>query len=101
MFHGDDRVISDYFESEFLDRISARQRDFLVRTSLLERMNGPLCDAVLETGGSATLLAELAGSNAMLVPLDRRGWGYRYHHLFGDMLRAEFERRDPGEMAAL
>jgi LuxR family maltose regulon positive regulatory protein len=95
-FGGDDRRVSEYMESEFLARISARHRTFLTRTAVLERMCGPLCEAVLESPGAAAELAELARSNLMLVPLDRRGYWYRYHHLFRDMLLAELERREPG-----
>jgi LuxR family maltose regulon positive regulatory protein len=94
-FGGDDLLVSEYMESEFLARISARQRVFLTRTSVLERMCGPLCDAVLEMGGSAAILADLAGSNMLLVPPDRRGQWYRYHHLFRDMLLAELGRAEP------
>ena len=68
---------------------------FLTRTAVLERMSGPLCDAVLELSGSAMTLAELARSNMLLVPLDRRGEWYRYHHLFRDMLLAELHREQP------
>ena len=95
-FGGDDRLLSEYMESEFLARISRQQREFLTRTAVLERMSGPLCDAVLERPGSAAALAELARSNTLLVPLDRRGQWYRYHHLFRDMLLAELERLEPG-----
>ena len=73
-------------ESEFLARIPPGQREFLTRTAVLGRMCGPLCDAVLERPGSAATLAGLARSNLLLVPLDRRGQWYRYHHLFHDML---------------
>jgi LuxR family transcriptional regulator, maltose regulon positive regulatory protein len=100
-FGGDDRLVSDYLESEFLSRISPRQRVFLTRTAVLERMCGPLCDAVLEAGGSAAVLADLAGANVLLVPLDRRGHWYRYHHLFRDMLLAELGRLEPGLMPVL
>ena len=100
-FGGDDRLVSEYMESEFLSWISARQRVFLTRTSVLERMCGPLCDAVLEMGASAAVLDELAGSNLLLVPLDRRGQWYRYHHLFRDMLLAELHRLEPDLMPAL
>ena len=68
---------------------------FLTRTAVLERMSGPLCEAVLDLPGSAATLADLARSNLLLVPLDRRGEWYRYHHLFRDMLLAELERREP------
>jgi LuxR family transcriptional regulator, maltose regulon positive regulatory protein len=98
---GGDRLVSEYVESEFLARISARDRVFLTRTAVLERMSGPLCEAVLEVPGSAAALAGLARSNMLLVPLDRRGVWYRYHHLFRDMLLAELERQEPGMMAVL
>jgi LuxR family transcriptional regulator, maltose regulon positive regulatory protein len=88
-------------ELEFLSRISARQRVFLLRTAVLERMSGPLCEAVLDLPGSRATLADLAGSNLLLVPLDRRGEWYRYHHLFRDMLLAELERREPGLLPML
>ena len=88
-------------ESEFLSRISRQQRAFLTRTAVLERMCGPLCEAVLDMGGSAAILADLAGSNLLLVPLDRRGEWYRYHHLFRDMLLAELHRLEPGLIPVL
>jgi LuxR family transcriptional regulator, maltose regulon positive regulatory protein len=94
-FGGGDRLVSEYVESEFLARISRRQRLFLTRTAVLERLCGPLCDAVLEQSGSATVLADLERSNLLVVPLDRSGEWYRYHHLFGDMLRAELRRIEP------
>ncbi|HEY1345312.1 MAG TPA: LuxR C-terminal-related transcriptional regulator [Streptosporangiaceae bacterium] len=94
-FGGDDRFVSDYMESELLARISGRKRAFLTRTAVLERMSGPLCDAVLGVAGSAATLTDLARSNLLLVPLDRGGEWYRYHHLFRDMLLAELRRREP------
>ena len=100
-FGGDDRLVSQYMEAEFLARISARHRAFLTRTAVLERMCGSLCEAVLELPGSAAVLAELARSNLLLVPLDRRGKWYRYHHLFRDMLLAELERTEPGLLPVL
>jgi LuxR family transcriptional regulator, maltose regulon positive regulatory protein len=100
-FGGDDRLVSDYLESEFLSRISQRQRVFLTRAAVLERMCGPLCEAVLDMDGSAAILTDLAGSNLLLVPLDRRGEWYRYHHLFRDMLLAELHRLEPGLMPVL
>ena len=100
-FGGDDRLVSEYMESEFLARISSRQRVFLTRTAVLERMSGQLCEAVLDLPGAAAILADLARSNVLLVPLDRRGEWYRYHHLFRDMLLAELERLEPGLMSIL
>ena len=100
-FGGDDRFVSEYMESELLARISQQQRTFLTRTAVLERMSGPLCDALLELPGSAATLADLARSNLLLVPLDRRGQWYRYHHLFRDMLLAELEDQEPGLIPVL
>ena len=100
-FGGDDRLVSEYMESEFLARISRRQREFLTRTAVLERMSGPLCEAVLELPGGAATLADLARSNLLLVPLDRRGQWFRYHHLFRDMLKAQLHRREPDLMPVL
>ena len=68
---------------------------------MLERMSGPLCEAVLDLPGTGVVLAELARSNLLLVPLDRRGQWYRYHHLFRDMLLAELERLEPGLIPVL
>jgi LuxR family maltose regulon positive regulatory protein len=100
-FAGDDRLIADYLQSELLARLSRGQVAFLTRTAVLDRMCGPLCDAVLGTTDSARMLQWLEGSNLLLVPLDhQRGW-YRYHHLFGELLRAELDRREPGLVAQL
>ena len=100
-FGGDDLFVSEYVESEFLERISSAQRLFLTRTAVLERMSGPLCEAVLDVPGSGAALADLARSNLLFVPLDRRGQWYRYHHLFRDMLLAELERLEPGLIPVL
>jgi LuxR family maltose regulon positive regulatory protein len=100
-FGGDDRLVSQYLETEFLARVSRRHRVFLTRTAVLERLCGPLCEAVLELPGSAAILGELSGSNLLLVPLDRRRMWYRYHHLFRDMLLAELERLEPGLIPVL
>jgi LuxR family transcriptional regulator, maltose regulon positive regulatory protein len=100
-FGGDDRLVSEYVESELLSRISRRRRAFLTRTAVLERMCGPLCEAVLEQPGSGAALAELARANLLLVPLDRQGRWYRYHHLFRDMLLADLRRQEPGLIPAL
>jgi LuxR family maltose regulon positive regulatory protein len=100
-FGGDDRFINDYMESEFLARISPRQRMFLTRTAVLDRMCGPLCEAVLDLPGSRATLADLARLSLPLVPLDRRGQWYRYHHLFREMLAAELHRQEPGLMPVL
>jgi LuxR family maltose regulon positive regulatory protein len=94
-FTGDDRFMADYLRSELLAHLPPELMAFLTRTAVLERMSGPLCDAVLDTTGSSDILAWLEESNLLLVPLDRRRRWYRYHHLFQELLRAELERREP------
>jgi LuxR family transcriptional regulator, maltose regulon positive regulatory protein len=100
-FHGDNRHIADYLTAEVLAGQPEAIRSFLLRTSVLERLSGPLCDAVLETEGSADLLRELERSNLFLVPLDHRREWYRYHHLFAQLLRLELASREPALVAAL
>ena len=100
-FGGDDRLVSEYVESEFLARIPPSQRLFLTWTAVLDRMCAPLCEAVLGQPGSGADLAGLARSNLLLVPLDRRGQWYRYHHLFREMLLADLDRTDPGLIPVL
>jgi LuxR family maltose regulon positive regulatory protein len=100
-FAGDDRYVVDYLAEEVLDRESPEVRDFLLGTAILERLNGSLCDAVLERSGSSQMLDALDRRNLFVVPLDdRRGW-YRYHHLFADVLRAHLVAEQPGRVADL
>jgi LuxR family transcriptional regulator, maltose regulon positive regulatory protein len=100
-FTGDDRLVAEYFRFELLSRLPEAEARFLMHTSVLERMCGGLCDAVLQTTGSAATLESLERSNRFVVPLDRRGEWYRYHHLFGRLLRNELERSDPEAVAEL
>ena len=100
-FGGDDRMVVDYLRDEIFSGLTAEQLEFVVRTSVLGTLTGPLCDAVLERSGSAAMLSELSGSNLLLVPLDRTDERYRYHRLFGEMLRAELLRREPALEPAL
>jgi LuxR family maltose regulon positive regulatory protein len=94
-FTGDDRFMADYLRSELLARLSPELVTFLTRTAVLDRMSGPLCDAVLATSGSGPVLSALEDSNLLLVALDRRRQWYRYHHLFRELLLAELERHEP------
>lgn len=94
-FTGDDRFVTDYVRSEVLARVSRERQRFLTRTSILERLSGPLCDAVIGRSGSARTLESIERQNLLLVPLDRQREWYRYHHLFRDVLRAELARREP------
>ena len=94
-FSGDDRFMGDYLRSEFLRRVSRADATFLTRTSILDRMNGSLCDATVGGSGSARVLDRLERRNLLVIPLDRRADWYRYHHLFRDLLHAELLRREP------
>jgi LuxR family transcriptional regulator, maltose regulon positive regulatory protein len=100
-FVGDDRFVADYFRLELLSRMPAWEAEFLKCTSVLDRMCGGLCDTVLETTGSERTLETVARTNGFLVSLDRRGEWYRYHHLFGELLRSELERTEPEVVAEL
>jgi LuxR family transcriptional regulator, maltose regulon positive regulatory protein len=93
-FHGDDRHVTDLLAAEVLARQPEQVREFLLRTSVLERLSGPLCDAVLETEGSVELLGELEASSLLLVPLDDQREWYRYQQLFGELLRLELTYRE-------
>ena len=92
---GSDRLVSDYLQSELLAHLSPDDLRFLTRTAVLEWMSGPLCDAILEDGGSAAILESMARSNLFLVALDGNGESYRYHHLFQELLRSELARAEP------
>jgi LuxR family maltose regulon positive regulatory protein len=100
-FAGDDRIVVDYLRDELLSELPAKERTFLTRTSVLDRLAGPICDAVLNGTGGATTLAAMARSNLLLVPLDRRDETYRYHPLLADVLRAELRRTEPEAEAGL
>ena len=94
-FRGDDHFLADYLRSELLSRLPRDELRFLTRTAVLERMTGPLCDAVLDASDSAAELAALERSNLFVVALDRNEQWYRYHHLFQELLRSELERGEP------
>jgi LuxR family maltose regulon positive regulatory protein len=100
-FAGDDRFIVDYLADEVLARLPADVHDFLLRTSVLTRLTGPLCDAVTGQGGGAARLVALDRANLFLVPLDDQRRWYRYHHLFADVLRAHLTERQPDRVADL
>lgn len=94
-FTGDDRFMGDYLRSELLDRVSGSEVSFLIRTAVLDRMCGSLCDAILGATASGRVLEQLESRNLLVVPLDRRRDWYRYHHLFRELLQAELRRREP------
>jgi LuxR family transcriptional regulator, maltose regulon positive regulatory protein len=92
-FHGDDRLFADYLQDEFLAGLDPEILDFLVETSILDRLSGEICDGVLERSGSAEILHRLVRSNLLIVPLDRRDRVYRHHALLREMLLSELDRR--------
>ena len=98
-FAGDDRYVVDYLAEEVLQRQPDQVRDFLLHTSVLDRLNGPLCDAVTGQAGGKAMLEALDRGNLFLVPLDDRRQWYRYHHLFADVLQARLLDEQP-ELAA-
>ena len=94
-FSGDNRYIVDYLVEEVLQRQPERVRSFLLETSVLERLSGPLCDAVTGREDSRRVLEALERANLFVVPLDDRRHWYRYHHLFADVLRAHSMEEQP------
>ncbi len=93
-FAGDERQIGDYLQEVLREQPEAL-REFLLRSSILERMCAPLCDAVTGGNDAAEQLAAAERGNLFLVPLDQRREWFRYHHLFGDLLRTELSRVSP------
>ena len=92
-FTGSHRYVLDYLAEEVLEQQDEQLRAFLLETSVLERLSGPLCDAVTGREGSQALLEAAERAGLFLIPLDElRGW-WRYHHLFADLLRARLQTR--------
>ena len=92
-FAGDDRFVVDYLADEVLDRQPPDVRRFLLDTSVLDRLTGPLCDAVTGRTDGKAMLESLERQNLFLVPLDDQRRWYRYHHLFADVLQRAPARR--------
>ena len=100
-FTGSHRYVLDYLAGEVLERQDAQLRTFLLETSVLARLSGPLCDAVTGREGSQALLEQAERAGLFLVPLDEvRGW-WRYHHLFADLLHARLKAEQPGRVPIL
>ena len=100
-FTGSNRYVLDFLAEEVLERQSEQVRAFLLKTSVLERLSGELCDAVTGRTGSQALLEQAERAGLFLLPLDEvRGW-WRYHHLFADLLRARLQAEQPVQTARL
>ena len=100
-FAGDDRPVVDYLGFEVLDGQPPQVREFLLETSILDRLCGPLCDRVTEGEGSAAMLDALERGGLLVLPLDTRREWYRYHHLLAGLLRHELARTRPEGVATL
>jgi LuxR family maltose regulon positive regulatory protein len=100
-FAGDHRYIADYLVEEVLQRQPEQIRSFLVQTSILDRLNGPLCDAVTGQPGGKAMLETLERGNFFIIPLDDKRHWYRYHHLFADVLRMQVMGEQPEQVSIL
>ena len=100
-FAGDDRFVVDYLADEVLDALPADVRRFLLETSVLDRLTGPLCDAVTARTGGRAVLESLERQNLFVISLDAHREWYRYHHLFADVLRAHIDDERPGDVRSL
>jgi LuxR family transcriptional regulator, maltose regulon positive regulatory protein len=100
-FSGSDRTVAEYLLAEMLDRQPPDVQDLLLRTSLLDRVNGELADLLTGRPGSERILLDLEDANAFVESLDPDRTWFRYHHLFADLLRLELRRTLPAEIPAL
>ncbi|HLE51982.1 MAG TPA: LuxR C-terminal-related transcriptional regulator [Anaerolineales bacterium] len=100
-FAGDNRYIVDYLVEEVLQRQSERVRSFLLQTSILDWLSGPLCDAVTDQEGGSVLLEALERGNLFVSPLDYKRHWFRYHHLFADVLQAHLMAEQPDRVPTL
>ena len=100
-FSGSERTVAEYLLAEMLDRQPPGVQDLLLRTSLLDRVNGELADLLTGRPGSEPILLDLEDANAFVESLDPERTWFRYHHLFADFLRLELRRRLPAEVPVL
>jgi LuxR family maltose regulon positive regulatory protein len=100
-FSGTDRTVAEYLLAEMLERQPDEVRELLLRTSLLDRVNGELADLLTARSGSERILLDLEDANAFVVSLDPERTWFRYHHLFADLLRLELRRTVPAEVPGL
>jgi LuxR family maltose regulon positive regulatory protein len=98
---GDDRFLAEYFRSEFLSQLKPDARTFLRRTSILEHLTAPVCDAVLKRKDSGRVLVTLERTHVLLAPFDRHGQAYRCHPLFRDLLARDLVENEPELVATL
>ncbi len=100
-FAGDNRFVLDYLLEEVLNCQTEEVQDFLLRSSVLTRFNGSLCDALTSDQRGHEMLEQLDRANLFLIRLDNRGEWFRYHHLFADLLRLKLKQKQPGAIQKL
>src|SRR5262245_30855289 len=100
-FTGSNRYILDYLTEEVLEQQPDKVRSFLLQTSVLDQLSGPLCDVLTGRSDGQEMLSHLERANLFLVPLDEERHWYRYHHLFADLLRVRLQSADPKRMPEL
>ena len=100
-FSGSNRTVAEYLIAEMLERQPPDVQDLLLRTSLLDRINGELADLLAGRPGAEQILLDLEDANAFVEALDPGRTWFRYHHLFADLLRLELRRTLPAEIPAL
>jgi LuxR family maltose regulon positive regulatory protein len=100
-FSGSDRAVAEYLMAEMLDRQPPEVQSLLLRTSVLDRVNGELADLLSGATGSERILLDLEDANAFVLSLDPGRTWFRYHRMFGALLRLELRRTMPGDIAGL
>src|SRR5580704_19441913 len=100
-FSGSDRTVAEYLMAEMLERQPPEVQALLLRTSVLDRVNGELADLLTGATGSEGILLDLEDANAFVVSLDPGRTWFRYHRMFGDLLRLELRRTMPGDIPEL
>jgi len=101
-FTGSHRYLVEYLLEEVINRQSDQVQSFLLSTSILERLCGPLCETIRgESSGGEEILKQLEKANLFVVALDEQGYWYRYHHLFRDFLQARLNKTQPERVAVL
>ena len=100
-FSGSHRDVLDFLAEEVLERLPEHQREFLLDTSILDGLTGPLCDALTGRNDGQVMLERVESENLFVVALDDERRWYRYHHLFADFLRGRLRRESPERMSGL
>jgi LuxR family maltose regulon positive regulatory protein len=100
-FAGDNRFVLDFLLEEVMNCQTEQVQNFLLRTSVLTRLNGPLCDALTGDRSGHLMVEQLEHANLFLIRLDDRGEWFRYHHLFADLLRSRLKQKQPGAIREL